>query len=99
MRREIRRVDSTGGHSGQHIGAKMRKGPRQLSENSDLVGGARTAAGQHEGQVRTLVWNAYSLRWKDPWPQMIAPRAEPVAASSRSRTRVFCGPANIIPRA
>src|SRR3954452_23355962 len=63
---EIRCVDSTGRHSGQHIGAKIRKRARQLPENSDLVGGACTAAGQHESQVRTLVWNTYSLRWKDP---------------------------------
>src|SRR6185295_14700398 len=71
MRGQIRRVDSTGRHSGQHIRAQIRKRARQMPENADLVGGACAAAGQHESQVRTLVRNAYSLRWKDPWPHMI----------------------------
>ena len=65
MRGEIRRVDSTRRHAGQHIRAKIRKRARQLPENADLVGGARTAAGEHERQIGTRVWNAYSLRWKD----------------------------------
>jgi hypothetical protein len=33
-----------------------------VAENPDLVGGARTAAGEHEREVGSFVWNAYSLR-------------------------------------
>jgi hypothetical protein len=32
-----------------------------VAENTDLVRGTRTAAGEHESEVRPLVGNAYSL--------------------------------------
>src|SRR4029453_15802480 len=59
---EVSRVDSAGRHAGQDVGRKFGKHVRQMSEHSDLVRGTRTAAGEHESQIRPLVRNAYSLR-------------------------------------
>jgi hypothetical protein len=46
------------------------KHARQVAENPHLVRGARTAAGEYESQIGSLVRNAYSLRRKGLSPQM-----------------------------
>jgi hypothetical protein len=61
MRSQICRVDSAGRHAGQNVRGKVGKRARQMPENPDLVRGARTAAGEHESQIRPLVRNAHSL--------------------------------------
>ena len=62
VRRQIRRVDSAGGYSGQDVRGKVGKRARQMPENPDLVRGARTAAGEHESQIGPFLRNADSLR-------------------------------------
>jgi hypothetical protein len=69
MRSEIRRVDSAGRDSGHDVRGKVGKHARQVAENPHLVRGARTAAGEYEGQIGSLVRNVYSLRRKSVSPQ------------------------------
>jgi len=74
MRGEIRRVDSAGRHSGHDIRSQVGKHARQVAEHSHLVRGTRTAAGEYEGQIGSLVRNTYSLRRKSLSPQKMMSR-------------------------
>jgi hypothetical protein len=61
MCRQVGRVDATGRDAGEDIGREIGKHTRELAENPDLVRSPRTAAGEHESQIRVLVSDAHSL--------------------------------------
>lgn len=63
---QVRRVDSTGRHSGQNVRGKVGERARQMPENSDLVRGARTAAREHESEIGSFLRYVYSLRPEGP---------------------------------
>ena len=44
---KVCRVYAAGSNPGQDVGAELREYAGEVSENADLVGGARTAAGEH----------------------------------------------------
>ena len=69
MRSEIRRVDAASRDAGHDVRSQVGKHVRQVAENPHLVRGTRTAAGEYEGQIGSLVRNVYSLRRKSVSPQ------------------------------
>lgn len=61
MRSQIRRVDPARRNPGQDAWANLWKLARQDAESPDLIGSARAAAGEDEGQVGVVGRNTYIL--------------------------------------
>ncbi len=60
-----RRVYPAGRYPRQNVRGQLGKYTSEVAENSNLIGGARTAAGEHKSQIGSFVRNAYQFTLED----------------------------------
>ena len=86
MRGEEDGVDGAGGNAGDDLESEVGEVAGQTFDDADLVGGARAAAGEHDGEIAASV-PAALLRSAGRAPSPFA--AQPFQTVRQART-LFC---------